>query len=117
MLTTSSLNIQFIEDLNFNLSNFASKKRGYEEDDSDENQMTDLETNENDSDTNEKLKTIITMKKRFDPRGPYQVQKNVRLLLDRWGKVIAIPPWQFLIKLMKSRGYKYSPVSCIERKM
>jgi hypothetical protein len=79
--------------------------------------MTDLETNENDSDTNEKMSTITTMKKNFDPRGPYQVQKNVKLLLDRWGKVIAIPPWQFLIKLMKSRGYTYSPISCLERKM
>ena len=62
MLTTSSLNIQFIQDLNYNLSNFEGKKRCYE-DESDENQMTDLETNENDSDTTEKRNKITIMNK------------------------------------------------------
>jgi len=41
-----------------------------------------------------------------DPYGPYQVQNNVHLLIEKWGKVFPIPPDQFLLKLVHSRGFK-----------
>lgn len=41
-----------------------------------------------------------------DPRGPYQVQKNVKLLLQTWGSVSAVAPDFFLSQLLESRGYE-----------
>ena len=116
MLTSSTVNIEFTDSTDFNLENYNTQltKLPYD-DESDENQMTDLETN--DSESNENLRTLSTLKKRLDPRGPYQVQKNVELLLEKWGKVIPIPPWLFLLKLLKSRGYDHSFIKCCDKKM
>lgn len=46
------------------------------------------------------------LQEKMDPFGPYQVQKNVHLLIEKWGKVFPIPPDQFLLKLVHSRGFK-----------
>jgi len=43
---------------------------------------------------------------KMDPFGPYQVQNNVLMLIEKWGKVFPIPPDQFLLKLVHSRGFK-----------
>lgn len=37
---------------------------------------------------------------------PSEVHRRVHLIINRWGKIIPIPPIEFLTKLLVSRGYK-----------
>ncbi len=41
-----------------------------------------------------------------DPRGPYHIQGRIKLAIERWGSITAIPPDRFLAKLLSSRGYE-----------
>jgi hypothetical protein len=53
----------------------------------------------------------------FDPRCPSQVKESVNLLLKKWGHVLnAIPPHEFLAKLLHSRGYSAEPVIAVDYK-
>lgn len=56
---------------------------------------------------------MTTDSSKDDPLGVHKVHKNVFLLLERWGRVLPIPPDLFLLKLVQSCGYNinYRPYS------
>lgn len=67
-----------------------------------EEQHFDRHNSEN---TNEET-TTIEQNDDFDPTSPRQVNESVQLLLQKWGHTLqAIPPQEFLLKLLSSRGY------------
>ena len=57
--------------------------------------------------------SLTTDSNKDDPLGVHKVHKNVFLLLERWGRVLPIPPDLFLLKLVQSCGYNinYRPYS------
>jgi hypothetical protein len=48
---------------------------------------------------------------RNDPRGVYQVQKNVKLLMSSWGAIKPVQPDYFLQRMLESRGYDSSHIN------
>jgi hypothetical protein len=54
---------------------------------------------------------------RNDPRGAYQVQRNVKLLLNSWGSISPVEPDYFLQRMLESRGYDSSYVHSLSEIM
>lgn len=42
----------------------------------------------------------------FDPHGPTQVGRKVKMVINKWGPVEPINPERFFLKMLLSRGYE-----------
>lgn len=54
-----------------------------------------------------------------DPRfndvyGPFQIQKRVEIVVQRWGAIASIPPDKFLIRILSSRGYSTDMIPALQ---
>jgi hypothetical protein len=58
--------------------------------------------------------TEISKSSFMDPGSPYQITSHVEKVVSRWSKVSPIPPDQFLLRLLSSRGYDTSLIPALE---
>lgn len=47
---------------------------------------------------------------------PSEVQKRVKIIVQRWGRVVPIDPEIFLLRILESRGYETEFVSAISQR-
>lgn len=58
--------------------------------------------------------TEISKSSFMDPGSPFQITSHVEKVVSRWNKVSPIPPDQFLIRLLNSRGYDTCLIPALE---
>ena len=68
------------------------------------------------SDDEQKHNQSISTKNAF-ANNPRLIKFGVQSLLEKWGKAIPIPPEQFLLKLLNSRGYCFNLVESLNKRL
>ena len=58
---------------------------------------------------------LITYDENDDRRfGPHFVNNSVKVTLEKWGPLIAIPPDKFLTRILSSRGYSTEVIQAVQ---